>query len=146
MAVFLAANVQRCPFTIPVKWYRLFSFVEVVKCLEVIIFDDASTFLVKKAESDLILGIWFGQEVFKSSPIMDAYASSLSAICNMKKDGILLSADFVLQFRRAVSSISLDEVDTGLGETDWGDSGIGETHIVLVGWSNCIDKLFFRHV
>ena len=96
MSALLSSEVERCPFTIPVEWYALTAFVEIVEFLEVIIFDCAGAFFIEESERNLVLGIWFRQEIFKRSPVMQCNFPRTSTVSNAKQDGILFSFYLVL--------------------------------------------------
>ena len=84
MSVLLSSNIQRRPFTIPIERYAIAAFVEIVELLEVVVFDCASAFFVEESERNLILGIWFRQEIFKRSPVMQRNFSRSPSISDAK--------------------------------------------------------------
>lgn len=53
----------------------------------------------EETESDLVLGVWLGQEVVEGAPIGEGDATSLAAVCNGEQNSIVLAFDLVLQVR-----------------------------------------------
>ena len=108
MSSLLSTTVQTCPFAAPVEWHTVRTFVQLIQLLQVVILDCAGPFNVEQSEGDLVLGIWFGQEVFEGTPIGKADLARLSAICDPEENGILLALDLVLDGRITRQSMALE--------------------------------------
>lgn len=67
-----------------------------VQLLKIIVFDGPGTIFVEETERDLILGVWFGNEVLKRGPVLNADSSEVSTIGNVKENSILITTDFML--------------------------------------------------
>ena len=114
VAVFLAADVERGPFAIPVKGNRFPAFVLVVELLEVLVLDDARAILIKETECNFVLGVGLGEEVFESAPVVDVDSAFPLAVGDAEEDCVLLTFDLVLW--RRMRQISLHDfcwTDTG---------------------------------
>lgn len=144
MTLFLSANIQRRPFGVPIKRDGFVTLVDMVKFLKIIILDDAGCLLIKKTKRDIIFRVWFGQERFKISPVLQVYSPSFPAICDMKKNSILFPIDFMLYTRRSQP----DSLENGLGYISTIPVGlfILGAHIVFIGRSNCVHEFSLSHV
>ena len=99
MPVFLASEVQRRPFAVPVEWDTVIALIHIVQLLKVLIFYRTRTILIEKSESNLVLCVWPGKEVLENAPVMNGNTPGSSSIGHTEKDRILVSFDFVLMSR-----------------------------------------------
>jgi len=65
--------------------------------VEVLEFNVSRPVLVEEAEDDLVLGIWFREEVLEDAPVCQTDSSGTGAVCNEEQNPILVSLDFVLR-------------------------------------------------
>jgi hypothetical protein len=77
-------TVQGRPLTVPIKWQSIRAFVHLIQLLQVVIFDCARLVNIEEAESDFVFSIWFGKEVFKSSPIIKVDLPCIPSIRNLE--------------------------------------------------------------
>ena len=96
MSVFLVANIQSCPLSLPVEGQAVFCLVRLPCVVELVEVDVAGALLVEEAENDLVLGIRFREQILENTPVMDVDFPLLLAVCDLEEDAILVALDFVL--------------------------------------------------
>lgn len=96
MPVLLGSNVQCRPLAVPVEGQAVFGPVCAPCVVELIETDVTGTLLVKEAENDFVLGVWFRKQVLENTPVVDVDLALLFAVCNLKQDAVLVALDFVL--------------------------------------------------
>lgn len=97
VSVSFPAGIERCPVRVPVEWNGILGAVAGVCLFEGVEVDEPGGGVGEETESDLVLGVWLGQEVVEGAPIGEGDATSLAAVCNGEQNSIVLALDLVLQ-------------------------------------------------
>ena len=97
MTVLLGANVQSGPLGLPVEGQAFFCLVHLPCLVELVEVDVAGAFLVKEAEYDLVLGVWFRKQVLEDTPVMNVDLALPFAVCDLEQDAVLVALDLVLR-------------------------------------------------
>jgi hypothetical protein len=97
MAVLLGANVQSGPLGLPIEGQAFLCLVCPPCVVKFVKADVAGSLLVEEAEDDLVLGVWFREQVLEDTPVMDVDLAPLFAVCNLEQDAVLVALDLVLR-------------------------------------------------
>lgn len=100
----LPPRVEGSPFRAPVEGYAALSLVEIVQFLDCLMLDSAGAFDIEQAEGDLVLCVWFREEVLECSPIVQIDPPSSPPVRNPEQDPVLLAFYLVLNIEEEMVS------------------------------------------